>query len=93
MQHRNIRVNGKVQGVFFRASARDIAVSLHLNGFVRNERDGSVYIEVEGDTARLDKFVAWCRKGPPRAVVGQLDVVDAPVLGFTSFEIRRPLFS
>lgn len=88
-KHLNIRVTGKVQGVFFRASAKEAADSLQLRGFVRNEMDQSVYIEVEGDQAGLDGFVVWCRQGPPRAVVNNVEVVDGTVAGFSSFEIRR----
>ena len=89
VKHRNITVRGKVQGVYFRVSTKDVADSLALTGFVRNEKDGSVYIEAEGDVNSLDRLVAWCGKGPPGAVVQQVDVADATVLGFGSFEIRR----
>jgi acylphosphatase len=87
--HLNIAVNGKVQGVFFRATAKDVADSLGVKGFVRNEKNGSVYIEAEGEAADLDQYVAWCRQGPPRAVVNNVEVVDGTVVGFPSFEIRR----
>ena len=67
--HYSIRVTGKVQGVFYRASARAEAERLGLKGFVRNESDGSVYAEAEGEAEALELFLAWCRRGPPHARV------------------------
>lgn len=69
-----IRVYGKVQGVFFRESARGEARKLGLNGFARNEADESVYIEVEGGEEELKKFVDWCRKGPEMAEVKSIEI-------------------
>ncbi|MBL4736088.1 MAG: acylphosphatase, partial [Flavobacteriales bacterium] len=60
MIHYKIRIEGKVQGVWFRASTRDEAGRLGLRGFVRNEPDGSVYAEVEGEENEINEFVKWC---------------------------------
>ena len=68
-----IRVYGTVQGVGFRFFARDIATKLELTGFVRNEPDGSVYAEAEGEEVALQKFLDWCRKGPPFAKLEKID--------------------
>lgn len=65
----HITVTGKVQGVFFRASAKETAESLNLTGFAQNQPDGTVYIEAEGDEDSLTKFVVWCKQGPARAAV------------------------
>lgn len=89
MKHLNIRVTGRVQGVYFRASAREVASNLQLRGFVRNEPDGSVYIEAEGTEEALEKFVAWCRQGPPNAVVTNVEVHDGPIQHMDRFDIRR----
>jgi len=62
-RHYNITVKGRVQGVGFRYNARRQALTLGLDGLVRNMPDGSVYIEVEGNTSDLDEFVAWCKEG------------------------------
>lgn len=88
-RHFNITISGKVQGVFFRASTKAKAEALNLTGFVRNERDGSVYTEAEGEEESLRQFVDWCRKGPPRANVEKCEVDDGPVRGFSSFIIER----
>lgn len=64
-----LRIEGTVQGVSFRASARAEAQRLGLTGWVRNEDDGSVSAEAQGEPAPLQAFVAWCHKGPSAANV------------------------
>lgn len=88
-KHFAIRITGKVQGVYYRASAAEEARRLQLTGFVRNEPDGSVYLEAEGEEEALQQLVAWCRKGPPRARVEQVVVNEGELKHFVSFEIRR----
>ena len=56
---------------------------------MRNERDGSVYIEVEGHEPGLEEFLEWCRHGPPQASVAECIVNQIPVKKFNDFEIRR----
>ena len=87
--HIQIRVSGYVQGVNYRFSARRMAEEFHVNGFARNESDGSVYLEAEGTLEQLDKFIAWCKIGPPRASVDKVVVGNADVEGFESFVIIR----
>jgi len=88
-KHYTIKVSGRVQGVFFRASAADQAKGFDVTGFVRNERDGSVYIEAEGEDNELEQFLNWCRKGPSAAKVERCEVEERPVKNFTTFEIQR----
>ena len=85
--HRAIRVHGRVQGVSFRAAARAEARRLGLAGFARNQPDGSVAIEVEGDEAAVDAFVAWCRVGPPAARVERIEVAVAAPKGYNGFAV------
>ena len=86
---RTIRICGRVQGVFFRASAREEARRLGLAGFARNEPDGSVLIEAEGAEAALERFIAWCRRGPPGARVERVDVEHGEPRGHADFTVRR----
>ena len=86
---RIIQVSGKVQGVFYRASTKDQADALGILGFVRNEADGSVYIEAEADEAVMNRFIDWCRQGPRMARVDRCDVLEKEPKGFKHFEIRR----
>lgn len=87
--HKNILVTGKVQGVYFRASAKQKAVELGLKGFVANRPDGSVYAEAEGAELPVSLFIDWCRKGPASAEVDKLQVTEGPVKNFSDFHIAR----
>ena len=85
-----IRIFGMVQGVFFRQSAKQMADSLNIKGFVRNEPDGeSIYIEAEGERENIQKFIEWCRKGPPSARIKDLKVEFLEELkNYKNFEIK-----
>ncbi len=83
-----IQVYGRVQGVGFRYYTRKKAVELGINGFVRNMRDGSVYIEAECDGDMLELFVDWCRQGPEWSRVEKVSVQEKPVEGSSGFTIR-----
>jgi acylphosphatase len=87
-RHCNIAVEGNVQGVGFRWAARARARELGVAGFVRNEDDGSVYIEAEAESAALDVFAAWCRQGPSAASVDRVTVSTGSVKGIVGFAIR-----
>jgi acylphosphatase len=83
-----IRVFGKVQGVWFRKNTQAQASSLGILGFVRNEPDGSVWIHAEGDQVALEKLLKWCEKGPELAEVIDVILNVLPVKGYSSFQIR-----
>ena len=70
-------VSGKVQGVFFRASARDRAQALGLRGFAKNLPDGRVEVLAAGGDAAIDELAAWLREGPPMARVDDLERMPA----------------
>lgn len=84
---RIVRVEGRVQGVNFRASARREAERLGVRGWARNEPDGSVAIDVEGEADAVAAFVAWCRVGPPRARVDRLAIEEATPAGHRGFRV------
>jgi acylphosphatase len=84
--HLNIKIHGRVQGVFFRQSAREKAGELNISGFARNDPDGAVYIEAEGEENNLRKFLEWCRKGPAPASVEKLEFEFCPeIKNFADF--------
>lgn len=84
-----LRITGLVQGVTYRASARDAARELGLGGWVRNEADGSVSAVAEGPRERIEAFVAWCRRGPAGADVDGVETRYGPATGeFTGFAVR-----
>ena len=88
-RHLSILVSGRVQGVFYRASAKTKADELGIMGFVQNLPDGNVYIEAEGSEEKLDLFKAWCSEGPPRAQVERVEIKEDELRNFTSFGVLR----
>ena len=74
MESVTLRIYGQVQGVFFRRSAKEAADGLGVKGWVKNRRDGTVEIEAVGDKKSLEKFVNWCKKGPPLSRVEKVEV-------------------
>lgn len=86
---RSLRIEGRVQGVGFRAFVRREALRLGLAGWVRNEPDGSVAIEAAGDPASLAELETVVRQGPPAARVLRVearDLAGGPATG--GFEVR-----
>lgn len=89
MKHLNITVRGKVQGVFYRASTKAVADQLGVKGFVKNQSDGSVYIEAEGDDFSIESFIEWCHEGPEKAVVEKVETIEAEVKNYRNFEVIK----
>jgi acylphosphatase len=81
-------VSGRVQGVWFRDSCREQARAEGVAGFVRNRGDGSVEAEFEGPEPAVERVVAWCRTGPPRARVDDVHTERVPTIGTHGFQIR-----
>ncbi len=88
-EHWIIRITGHVQGVYYRAHAKEKAEELGVFGTIHNEQDGSVTIEAEGATEQLSKLVRWCHKGSPGAEVRSVAVQTGECKGFTHFFIKR----
>jgi acylphosphatase len=83
-------VKGRVQGVFYRASARDEGERLGLKGEVRNLPDGSVELVAEGEQTALEELIAWCRRGPPMAEVEEVSIRWLTGSGgFSTFRVTR----
>ena len=89
LKHFKIIISGRVQGVFYRACAKEKADELGVKGFVRNESNGDVYIEAEAEEDVLYKFIKWCNLGPARAIVDHIEAIPGEVTGFTKFDIKR----
>ncbi|MFW6189338.1 MAG: acylphosphatase [Planctomycetota bacterium] len=83
-------IDGRVQGVFFRATTRQHARELNVTGWVRNRRDGRVEAVFEGRRSDVRKIVSWCHKGPNAARVESVDVDwKEPTGEFGSFRVRH----
>jgi len=86
---REITVRGKVQGVFYRAWAKEKADTLGLFGWVMNMPDGSVGICIEGDEKAVQEMIDLCRQGPARARIDLLDIKVTDSADFRDFRIIR----
>ena len=71
-------VSGRVQGVCYRASAREQALALGLAGHAKNRRDGSVEVLAGGTAQALDALERWLQQGPPAARVEKVSREDVP---------------
>jgi acylphosphatase len=76
MQNLKLMIEGRVQGVGYRASFANQAFALGLSGWVRNRRDGSVEACVHGEAAAIEAIVLWARRGPPAARVSNVTIED-----------------
>jgi acylphosphatase len=85
----HLLIKGKVQGVFYRASARDVANELGVKGWIRNTEEGNVEAEVSGEQQILDRFVEWCGKGPFGAIVQGIEAITIEEKNFNAFLILR----
>jgi acylphosphatase len=85
---RRVVVHGRVQGVFFRDSARQRARQHGVSGWVRNNWDGTVEAVFEGEPEAVDRLVEFCRQGPRGAEVERVEVVDEQPEGLAGFDVR-----
>ncbi len=89
MPVKRLIIKGKVQGVFYRARAKEAAGAAGITGWVRNTADGHVEAMVSGNEAQLDVFINWCRRGPERAMVTDVIISEEPDTRFDGFRIIR----
>lgn len=82
-------IKGKVQGVFYRATAKDVAEELGITGWVKNTPEGNVEIVASGNEEQINDFVGWCKKGPEKAVVTDVRITNREEEKFKSFNIVR----
>ena len=83
---RHLTIHGKVQGVFYRSWAVEVARRLGLAGWVRNRIDGSVEALVEGQDDAVERFIALAGQGPPATRVARIDVAEVAAEGHLKFE-------
>ena len=85
----HVLISGRVQGVWFRASTKQIAKQLGLTGWVRNTPDGCVEAVFEGEEHLINKMIEWCHHGPSLSKVKNVDVKNQdPTSEFSDFSIK-----
>lgn len=85
-----LTIKGKVQGVFYRATAKDFADDLGIKGWIKNLPDRNVEIRATGYSEELlQKFIDFCKQGPPRARVDEVIVEELELQEFNDFRIIR----
>ena len=85
---KRVRAHGRVQGVFFRDSVRRQALDAGVSGWVENRPDGAVEAIFEGDQEAVRRTVEFCRRGPPRAKVLDVECFDEAPEGISGFGVR-----
>ena len=86
-----LRIFGRVQGVYYRGWCVETAQRLRLTGWVRNRKDGSVEAVVTGSSSSVESFVSECYKGPPAAKVETIQMAIGIDEGLENFEQRETL--
>ena len=89
VQTLSITISGKVQGVYYRQSAKEKAQELGITGSVKNLPNGDVFLMATGAPEQLKQLVEWCRIGPSRAVVNNVQVQQIEGRLFSGFTIQR----
>lgn len=85
----HIIVKGKVQGVFFRATAKKIADEIGVSGWIKNTWDDDVEAIVTGTKEQLEGFISWCKKGPPMAKVRDVIITPQMEMKFEGFLVKH----
>ena len=85
----HLLIQGKVQGVFFRASAKEVAEDLGISGWIKNTKEGAVECVADGAEAAIQQFVDWCKQGPSGARVDEVTVSQTDPIKDTGFRIVR----
>ena len=85
----SIIITGKVQGVYYRQSAKEKAIELNITGIVKNLPDGNVHIVATGTPEQLNELVAWCWQGPRRAKVTGVTHEICAFQAYSSFRIEK----
>ncbi len=85
----HLLIKGKVQGVFYRASAKEKADELGIKGWIKNTEGADVEAVVTGTEQQLEDFVTWCWSGPPSAVVSEVRSTSIEPVAFNDFSVIR----
>jgi len=85
----HLEISGKVQGVFYRASAQEAAQCYKISGWIKNTHHGKVEALITGEDEDVLKFIEWCKQGPEKARVERVLITETRLQIFEGFEIIR----
>lgn len=85
----HLLIKGKVQGVFYRATAKRKAHELGITGWIKNTKEGNVEATVSGSEQQISQFINWCKHGPDKAIVEQVIVSETEDMVFDGFVVAR----
>ena len=87
MYQAHILISGDVQGVYYRVSCKEYAIGVGVKGWVRNLDNGNVEALAQGEKEKIERFLEWCKKGPPQAKVEEIKITwqeaNGPFNGFS----------
>jgi acylphosphatase len=83
-----IHIYGRVQHKGFRFVAMQKAYQTGIRGYIQNKKDGSLYVEAEGEEVQLKGFLEWCKKGPMGAVVDEVTSEEGEIKNYSAFDIK-----
>ncbi len=85
----HLLIKGKVQGVFYRATAKKIAEKLGVTGWIKNTKNGDVEAEIFGNEQQLQRFINWCKQGPSKAQVTDVIITAKEEIRYKEFTVRN----
>jgi acylphosphatase len=85
----HLLIKGKVQGVFYRATAKEMALKYGITGWIKNTAEGHVEAVCQGDADAIEQFILWCHEGSPRAKVQEVAVTEVSEEPFVEFKVIR----
>lgn len=89
METAHVIITGRVQGVFFRAKAKEVAAKYEITGWIKNTKDDKVEAMIYGQANKVNDFLEWCKIGPEGAEVDEVIISRLPEIKFDKFEIIR----
>lgn len=85
----HLLIKGEVQEVFYRATAKKVAGELGVTGWIKNTQEDDVEAVATGTEEQLNKFIAWCKKGPAMSKVTDVIATEQEETKFEDFSVRR----
>ena len=84
----HVHISGQVQHKGFRFFAMQVAYQFGIRGYIQNRKDGSLYLEAEGEEEQLNQFLEKCKKGPMGSIVEKVTTEEGEIKNYTSFDIK-----